>query len=96
MKLQEEKFWGTTLMATRNDLRKVLGKPCYFNNKVKEDIKIIWKSKTRDGRPFTIHDLMVDHVICGVEDIRWRIEGLDYRDTMQAHEEVIHAIIAIS
>lgn len=90
-------FFGTILVATINDLKKVLGKPLYKQNTGENDINMEWVGETEDGEVFTVYDWHEDHPLkSGTEDIRWHVGGVDHLVTMQAHEEIIQAIIKIS
>lgn len=89
-------FYGTVLVATVNDLKKVLGKPIYENNTGEEDQNYEWHGETENGDIFTVYDRTDYQVLSGTEDVRWRIGGKDHYITMQAHEEIIQAIIKIS
>lgn len=90
------KFYGTILVATVNDLKKVLGKPLYQHNTGDDETNFEWISETNDGQVFTVYDLNENHPLSSTEDVRWRIGGKNHYITMQAHEEIIQAIIKIS
>ncbi len=90
------KFHRTVLVATINDLKKVLGKPAHVDNSGNNEINYEWHGETEDGKVFTVYDYNENRILSNTEDIRWHVGGFNHIDTMQAHEEIIQAIIKIS
>ena len=93
---QGTSFQGTTLVATINDLRKVLGPPIYENNTGENKTNFEWEGETESGRVFTIYDWKEYRPLSNTEDIRWHIGGYNFMATREAYDEIIDAIIKIS
>ena len=89
-------FFGTVLVATVNDLKKVLGKPIYNTNDGEDKINFEWHGETESGDIFTVYDWKEYRPLSSTEDVRWYVGGKNHYVTMQAHEEIIQAIIKIS
>jgi len=89
-------FYNTTLVATINDLKKVLGSPVYKDNSGEDKINFEWEGETESGKVFTLYDWKENRPLSNTEDIRWHIGGFNYMDTMEAREEILEAIIEIS
>lgn len=89
-------FHNTTLVATINDLKKVLGEPTYSDNTGDDKVNYEWEGETESGKVFTVYDWKEYHPLSNTEDVRWHIGGFNYLDTMEAREEILEAIIKIS
>ena len=89
-------FHNTTLVATINDLKKVLGPPVYKKNTGNGKTNFEWEGETESGKIFTVYDWKENRPLSNTEDIRWHIGGFNYMDTMEAREEILEAIIKIS
>jgi len=89
-------FHNTTLVATINDLKKVLGPPIYENNTGDDKTNFEWEGETESGKVFTVYDWKEYRPLSNTEDVRWHIGGFNYLDTMEAREEILEAIIKIS
>lgn len=89
-------FHNTTLVATINDLKKVLGPPIYENNTGDDKTNFKWEGETESGKVFTIYDWKEYRRLSNTEDVRWHIGGYNFMDTREAYDEIIDAIIRIS
>ena len=89
-------FHNTTLVATINDLKKVLGPPVYKKNTGNGKTNFEWEGETESGKVFTVYDWKEYRPLSNTEDVRWHIGGFNYMDTMEAREEILEAIIKIS
>ena len=89
-------FHNTVLVATINDLKKVLGEPIYVDNTGDDKVNYEWNGETESGKVFTVYDWKEYHPLSNTEDIRWYIGGFNFMDTIEAHDEIIEAIIKIS
>ena len=90
------KFHNTTLVATINDLKKVLGKPLYVDNTGEDQVNYEWEGETESGKVFTVYNWKEYRPLSNTEDRTWYIGGFNFKDPMEAREEILEAIIEIS
>ena len=63
-------FHNTTLVATINDLKKVLGKPTYSDNTGDDKVNYEWIGETESGKVFTVYDWKEYRPLSNTEDVR--------------------------
>ncbi len=88
-------FHGTTLVATVNDLVKVLGQPSFVENTGEDKTNYEWDMETDSGELFTIYDYKEYRPISKTERIKWHVGGFNSIVTQKAREQILEAIIQL-
>ena len=85
-------FHSTTLSATVQDLRKILGIPRDEQNDGEDKTNFEWVLETDDGEVFTVYDWKEYRKLEEDEEIEWHIGGDSLRITEKALEEIEEAL----
>ena len=85
-------FHSTTLSATVQDLRKILGIPRDEQNDGEDKTNFEWVLETDDGEVFTVYDWKEYRKLEEDEEIEWHIGGDSRRITEKALEEIEEAL----
>ena len=81
-------FHDSTVSATVQDLRKILGIPREEQNDGKDKVNFEWVMETDDGEVFTVYDWKEYRKLKEDEEIEWHIGGDSGRITEKALEEI--------
>ena len=85
-------FHGTTIAASVNDLKKVLGTPKYSGNDGEDKTNFEWSMETDSGDVFTVYDWKEYRVLEEDEIVEWHIGGKSSRVTNRARMEIGEAL----
>jgi len=66
-------FYGQTISATVEELRKVLGEPSAEQNDGSDKVNFEWWMENDEGDPFTVYDWKEYRTISEYEIIEWHI-----------------------
>ena len=88
-------FHFTTIKATVQDLKQIMGKPYCECNTGKDKTNIEWVMETNDGHVFTVYDWKEYRVIDETEEIEWHIGGHNKEVTEQAKNEMMSHLIRL-
>jgi len=84
-------FHGYTVTTTRNDLKRVLGKPHYVNRDSDEKVQHEWILEI-DGHVFTVYDWKEYRNVKASEPIEWHIGAKSSLVASHAQEELIELL----
>jgi hypothetical protein len=85
-------FHSTTIKATVNDLKTILGEPLFSDNDGQDKVNFEWEMETDNGNVFTVYDWKEYRSIDADEPIVWHIGGMDASITEQAKKEIETAL----
>jgi hypothetical protein len=84
-------FFGTTIVASVNQLIRSFGEP-YDNNTGEDKVNFVWDMETEEGDVFTIYDWKEYRMIDKNEMIEWHIGGTSQSFTNDAKREIINQL----
>jgi hypothetical protein len=85
-------FYNTTVTATVEQLRRILGEPVCEGNDGKDKTNFEWEMETSDGDVFTVYDWKEYRELSETEKIKWHIGGFNGNVTEQAKGEILAAL----
>jgi hypothetical protein len=85
-------FHDTTIKASVQQLRQVLGEPCYEGNDGQDKTNFEWDMETNSGDVFSVYDWKEYRSISETEQIEWHIGGHSKSITEQAKREIRNAM----
>lgn len=85
-------FHNSTVNATVNQLRKILGEPLFEDNKGDDKVNFEWELETEDGEVFTVYDWKEYRSISEDEVINWHIGAKHWTVSNRAEEEIKAAL----
>ena len=90
-------FHDTTIKATINQLKEVLGDPDLsdFNN-LEDKVSHEWEMETEDREVFTVYDCKEYRTYSNDDEIEWHIGGKNGYITMKAKDEIEEALKLIN
>ena len=68
-------FYGSTIIATPNQLKSILGPPSFIADGIEDKVNLIWDCETDQGEVFTIYDWKEYRTVHMDEKITFNIGG---------------------
>ena len=84
-------FHGDVVVATLNNLKRILGEP-YYNGGFEDKVQNEWVMETNDGEVFTVYDWKIYKPYNDNEIIEWHIGGYNKETTQQAKQEILEIL----
>ena len=81
-------FFGTTIVASLEELRQVLGKPIIEENDGRDKVNFEWEMETDSEDMFTVYDWKEYRPLSETEEIEWHIGGFNKSATERAKVEI--------
>ena len=82
-------FHFTTIKASVEQFKQILGEPHYDGNDGEDKINFEWEMECEDGDVFTVYDWKEYRSISETEQIEWHIGGHNKNVTEQAKREMM-------
>jgi len=89
-------FHGTTLLATANQLKSVLGEADFYDNDGKDKVNFEWDLVNDAGQIFTVYDWKEYRPIGLDEMIEWHLGGFSLQSTELGKEEILTALKTVT
>lgn len=85
-------FHSSTVNATVNQLRQILGEPLMEDNTGEDKVNFEWEMETEDGEIFTVYDWKEYRPISKDELIEWHIGAKHWTASNRAEQEIKTAL----
>ena len=85
-------FHGSVIVASVNELTKIMGEPHYSGNDGEDKVNYEWEMETENGAVFTVYDWKAYRSIGSNEQIEWHIGGQTRSVTEAALDEIATAL----
>jgi len=81
-------FHGTTIVASVEELRQILGEPVIEGNDGQDKTNFEWEMETDSEDTFTVYDWKEYRPLSETEEIEWHIGGFNKSATERAKVEI--------
>jgi hypothetical protein len=88
-------FHGSTVRATVQDLKTILGQPEFSDNDGRDKVNFEWTMETEAGDVFTVYSWKEYRPLAEDETIVWHIGGHSKRVTVEAKAEIERILVFI-
>lgn len=82
-------WYGTTINASPEQLKEIIGKPTYEDNFGFDKVNMEWEMELNDGTVFAIYDWKYYEALKPKEVVCWHIGGIDKKSTEKAKKEIM-------